>query len=279
MEHSTSIFKTFWQKKNHTLKSIILCQLIFAIISSLIANIFFHQGFSPDLGDSNPIAAFLFQFGAYFLSYSFFAVFFYVAFSAIKTEKINTSQTWRLIPLSDGKIYLFNLFSSWLNLICLFIIQSLVLLFTMGIFTLLSSKVKDQVAKILSSEQVKDSLNISIANIVLFCLMIVFLFLAFYSLISLINLTTVTGLEFLPFKSTKFVKTVFRLVCIFLIIFIFNKLSFLFDLIGDNPWVFTDDSFASFAGIWIVDSLIFNVIVIAINVFLINHFVEAKANN
>ncbi|MDK7090358.1 hypothetical protein QP369_24815, partial [Escherichia coli] len=62
---------------------------------------------------------------------SFIADFVYWIISSIKNEKINRSQTWRLIPVTDTKFLLSNFGTAFLTYIWLGILEAVTIIVTL----------------------------------------------------------------------------------------------------------------------------------------------------
>lgn len=221
----------------------------------------------------NPIVEFLFMFAIMMLMTSFVAAFVYWIISSVKNERINRSQTLRLIPISDTKFLLSNFGTAFITYIWLGILE-------------VATSVVTSLPLLLSSKEIKEALQRSHfdfsaqdwGQLLGGLLLIILLGYAWYAVVSLINLSSRSIMDFLPSGSSKALMFLVRLIIIVMIIWLLGyAASTLFSVIGQ----FTPFDFGSSdSGVWLVvlEFLAFDVIVTLIDILLLNKFVEAKQN-
>ena len=221
----------------------------------------------------NPVVEFLFMFAVMMLMTSLVADFVYWIVSSVKNERINRSQTWRLIPISDTKFLLSNFGTAFLSYIWLGILE-FVTAVVMSLPLLLSSKeIKEalQRSNFDISAQTWDQLLGGL-------LLVILLGYAWYAIVSLINLSSRSIMDFLPNGSSKALMFFVRLIIVIMIVWLLvYASSTLFSVIGQ----FTPFDFGSGdTGVWsvVLEFLAFDVIITLIDIFLLNKFVEAKQN-
>lgn len=276
MTSFNTLFNRMFQEKS---KSVYLIFLIQAFASLCLTIIVFVSGNGTpefvngnDTSNVNLVVAFLAVFAVMMLITSFLADFVYWIVSSIKNEKINRSQTWRLIPVSDTKFLLGNFGTAFLTYIWLGILETVTIL-----ITLLPMLSDQEVRKVLSHV----SLNLSahdwqemLASLGL----IILIGYAWYAIVSLLNLASRSIIDFLPGGSSKVLTFIIRVVVIIAIIWILgHAASIIFSVLGEfSPFAVNnyDIDYAT----TLLQFLVFDVVITLIDIFLLNKFVEAKQN-
>ena len=276
MTSFNTLFNRMFQEKS---KSVYLIFLIQAFASLCLTIIVFVSGNGTpefvngnDTSNVNLVVAFLAVYAVMMLRTSFVADFVYWIVSSIKNEKINRSQTWRLIPVSDTKFLLGNFGTAFLTYIWLGILETVTIL-----ITLLPMLSDQEVRKVLSHV----SLNLSahdwqemLASLGL----IILIGYAWYAIVSLLNLASRSIIDFLPGGSSKVLTFIIRVVVIIAIIWILgHAASIIFSVLGEfSPFAVNnyDIDYAT----TLLQFLVFDVVITLIDIFLLNKFVEAKQN-
>lgn len=276
MTSFNTLFNRMFQEKS---KAVYLIFLIQAFASLCLTIIVFVSGNGTpefvngnDTSNVNLVVAFLAVYAVMMLITSFVADFVYWIVSSIKNEKINRSQTWRLIPVSDTKFLLGNFGTAFLTYIWLGILETVTIL-----ITLLPMLSDQEVRKVLSHV----SLNLSahdwqemLASLGL----IILIGYAWYAIVSLLNLASRSIIDFLPGGSSKVLTFIIRVVVIIAIIWILgHAASIIFSVLGEfSPFAVNnyDIDYAT----TLLQFLVFDVVITLIDIFLLNKFVEAKQN-
>lgn len=276
MTSFNTLFNRMFQEKS---KSVYLIFLIQAFASLCLTIIGFVSGNGTsefvngnDTSNVNLVVAFLAVYAVMMLITSFVADFVYWIVSSIKNEKINRSQTWRLIPVSDTKFLLGNFGTAFLTYIWLGISETVTIL-----ITLLPMLSDQEVRKVLNHV----SLNLSahdwqemLASLGL----IILIGYAWYAIVSLLNLASRSIIDFLPGGSSKVLTFIIRVVVIIAIIWILgHAASIIFSVLGEfSPFAVNnyDIDYAT----TLLQFLVFDVVITLIDIFLLNKFVEAKQN-
>ena len=276
MTSFNTLFNRMFQEKS---KSVYLIFLIQAFASLCLTIIVFVSGNGTpefvngnDTSNVNLVVAFLAVYAVMMLITSFVADFVYWIVSSIKNERINRSQTWRLIPVSDTKFLLGNFGTAFLTYIWLGILETVKIL-----ITLLPMLSDQEVRKVLSHV----SLNLSahdwqemLASLGL----IILIGYAWYAIVSLLNLASRSIIDFLPGGSSKVLTFIIRVVVIIAIIWILgHAASIIFSVLGEfSPFAVNnyDIDYAT----TLLQLLVFDVVITLIDIFLLNKFVEAKQN-
>ena len=276
MTSFNTLFNRMFQEKS---KSVYLIFLIQAFASLCLTIIVFVSGNGTpefvngnDTSNVNLVVAFLAVYAVMMLITSFVADFVYWIVSSIKNERINRSQTWRLIPVSDTKFLLGNFGTAFLTYIWLGILETVTIL-----ITLLPMLSDQEVRKVLSHV----SLNLSahdwqemLASLGL----IILIGYAWYAIVSLLNLASRSIIDFLPGGSSKVLTFIIRVVVIIAIIWILgHAASIIFSVLGEfSPFAVNnyDIDYAT----PLLHFLVFDVVITLIDIFVLNKFVEAKQN-
>ena len=276
MTSFNTLFNRMFQEKSKSVYLIFLIQAFASLCFTIIG--FVSENGTPefvngkDTSSVNVIVAFLAVFAVMMLITSFIADFVYWIISSIKNEKINRSQTWRLIPVSDTKFLLGNFGTAFLTYIWLGILETVTIL-----ITLLPMLSDQEVRKVLSHV----SLNLSahdwqemLASLGL----IILIGYAWYAIVSLLNLASRSIIDFLPGGSSKVLTFIIRVVVIIAIIWILgHAASIIFSVLGEfSPFAVKnyDIDYAT----TLLQFLAFDVVITLIDIFLLNKFVEAKQN-
>ena len=268
MTSFNTLFNRMFQEKS---KSVYLIFLIQAFASLCLTIIVFVSGNGTpefvngnDTSNVNLVVAFLAVYAVMMLITSFVADFVYWIVSSIKNEKINRSQTWRLIPVSDTKFLLGNFGTAFLTYIWLGILETVTIL-----ITLLPMLSDQEVRKVLSHV----SLNLSahdwqemLASLGL----IILIGYAWYAIVSLLNLASRSIIDFLPGGSSKVLTFIIRVVVIIAIIWILgHAASIIFSVLGEfSPFAVNnyDIDYAT----TLLQFLVFDVVITLIDILLLN---------
>ncbi|GFP09661.1 ABC transporter permease [Lactobacillus helveticus] len=221
---------------------------------------------------TNHLIFYLLIFGVMMFITSFFAYFVYWIISSIKNEKINRSQTWRLIPISDTKFLLSNFGTAFISYLWLMILEGI----TVAV-TCLPVLTVNEVRKNFSRSQqlgTQDWWGLLGALV-----LVILLGYAWYAIVSLINLSSRSIMDFLPNGSSKFIMFIVRVVIILAIIWLLSKATtVVFGAIGNFiPFLVDGNNDLQMSGT-LVAFLLFDVVVTLIDILLLNKFVEAKQN-
>lgn len=169
---------------------------------------------------TNHLIAYLLIFGVMMFITSFFANFVYWIISSVKNEKINRSQTWRLIPISDTKFLLSNFGTAFISYLWLIILEGITIAVTcLPVLTV--SEVRKNLAEAFSrSHQLaaQDWWEMFGALV-----LVILLGYAWYAIVSLINLSSRSIMDFLPNGSNKFAMFIVRVVIIIAVIWLLSK--------------------------------------------------------
>lgn len=264
MTSFNTLFNRMFQEKSKSVYLIYLIQafatFFFTIMMTVSAGGHSQEVVVGNARESiNPIVEFLFMFAVMMFMTSFIAVFVYWIVSSVKNERINRSQTWRLIPISDTKFLLSNFGTAFFTYIWLGILE-------------IATVIVASLPLLLSSKEIKIALQRSNfdfsaqdwGQLLGGLFLMILLGYAWYAVVSLINLSSRSIMDFLPSGSSKVLVFFVRLVTVIVIIWLFAYAgTTLFSVIGRfTPFAF----------------LAFDVIVTLIDILLLNKFVEAKQN-
>lgn len=276
MTSFNTLFNRMFQEKSKSVYLIFLIQAFASLCFTIIG--FISENGTPefvngkDTSSVNVIVAFLAVFAVMMLITSFIADFVYWIISSIKNEKINRSQTWRLIPVTDTKFLLSNFGTAFLTYIWLGILEAVTI-----IVTLLPMLSDQDVRKAIGQASIHLSAR-DWQTMLGSLLLIIFIGYAWYAIVSLLNLASRSIIDFLPGGSSKVLTFIIRVVVIIAIIWILgHAASIIFSVLGEfSPFAVNnyDIDYAT----TLLQFLVFDVVITLIDIFLLNKFVEAKQN-
>ena len=202
MTSFNTLFNRMFQEKS---KSVYLIFLIQAFASLCLTIIVFVSGNGTpefvngnDTSNVNLVVAFLAVYAVMMLITSFVADFVYWIVSSIKNERINRSQTWRLIPVSDTKFLLSNFGTAFLTYIWLGILESVTI-----IVTLLPMLSDQDVRKAIGQASIHLSAR-DWQTMLGSLLLIIFIGYAWYAIVSLLNLASRSIIDFCQVAQVKY---------------------------------------------------------------------------
>ena len=281
MTSFNTLFNRMFQEKSRTVYLIYLIQA-FASLCFSVWMIISMKG-DPNVmvinghhEVTNHLISYLLIFGVMMFITSFFANFVYWIISSIKNEKINRSQTWRLIPISDTKFLLSNFGTAFISYLWLMILEGITVAVTcLPVLTV--NEVRKNLADFFSRSQqlgTQDWWGLLGALV-----LVILLGYAWYAIVSLINLSSRSIMDFLPNGSSKFIMFIVRVVIILAIIWLLSKATtVVFGAIGNLiPFLADGNNDLQMNGT-LVAFLLFDVVVTLIDILLLNKFVEAKQN-
>lgn len=281
MTSFNTLFNRMFQEKSRAVYLIYLIQAFSSLCFSLWM-IFSMRG-EPNVmminghrEVTNHLIAYLLIFGVMMFITSFFANFVYWIISSVKNEKINRSQTWRLIPISDTKFLLSNFGTAFISYLWLIILEGI----TVAV-TCLPVLTVNEVRKNLSGF-FEESHRLAVQDwwsLLGALVLVILLGYAWYAIVSLINLSSRSIMDFLPNGSSKFIMFIVRVVIIIAIIWLLSKATtVVFGAISNFiPFLADGNNDLQMSGT-LVAFLLFDVVVTLIDILLLNKFVEAKQN-
>lgn len=248
-----AVFKVMSKERFRTTSKVILVEL--AVIaatllwSAMTGGISSGEFFGDSIGWSGP---------------AFFAT---LILLAVANERVYRSDTYRLIPMGETKLYLTNLLSSCLMFLYFGIVQ--VVLYTVT-FSIDARFVRKLLASIqgahYSSEAVKIFVGLSLMGVALIILG--------WSTISLIHLVVSATNNFLPNVSRRAINVVLYVVVIYLVV---RVAAFMIHEINNLGNFMSAGGQAQF-GLNIIGLLVIALIEMVINVFLLKKWVETIPN-
>ncbi|MCO0806377.1 ABC transporter permease [Lactobacillus helveticus] len=281
MTSFNTLFNRMFQEKSRTVYLIYLIQA-FASLCFSVWMIISMKG-DPNVmvinghhEVTNHLISYLLIFGVMMFITSFFANFVYWIISSIKNEKINRSQTWRLIPISDTKFLLSNFGTAFISYLWLMILEGITVAVTyLPVLTV--NEVRKNLADFFSRSQqlgTQDWWGLLGALV-----LVILLGYAWYAIVSLINLSSRSIMDFLPNGSSEFIMFIVRVVIILAIIWLLSKATtVVFGAIGNFiPFLADGNKDLQMSGT-LVEFLLFDLVVTLIAILLLNKFVEAKQN-
>lgn len=276
MTSFNTLFNRMFQEKSKTVYLIFLIQVFASFCFTIFAAFSLHGDFNVVNNTAkeaiNPIIGFLAVFASIVLGTSFFANFIYWIVSSIKNEKINRSQTWRLIPISDTKFLLSNFGTAFLSYIWLEILEFVTAAITALPLFLSSGEIKTALGHANWKIDAQSCWQMLGALV-----LIILLGYAWYAIVSLLNLSSRSIIDFLPNGSNKFLIFVVRVITIVVVIWLLGYAGNA--LIGATNQILSLNTSENMGmGSVLIQFLIFDAVVTLIDILLLNKFVEAKQN-
>lgn len=271
MTPATHLFKELLKRKIQRVNIIVTIQFVSAIALAFFTN------FSINLGMihtrlTNP-ADFLTEILACFgsLFFVFGLILFLLTIS--QNERLNRDQTWRIIPITDGKFYIENIFSSFISLIYFVLVNVIIVFILLLICVLFNSKFRQNLG-----------INIH-PSLEFFYVIIVAILSCFFMFLiaSFLNFSSIAISDFLPQGSNRTILFLVRLLIIIVIIGFIWKINSVFSFYdfftGNfnlvNLKVTSLNSLVELENLMIV-LFVIDLVILALNLFLINHFFEPE---
>lgn len=276
MTSFNTLFNRMFQEKSRTVYLIFLIQVFASFCFTIFAAFSLHGDFNV-VNDTakeaiNPIIGSLAIFASIVLVTSFPANFIYWIVSSIRNEKINRSQTWRLIPISDTKFLLSNFGTAFLSYIWLEILEFVIVAIMALPLFLSSGEIKTALGHANWKIDAQSCWQMLGALV-----LIILLGYAWYAIVSLLNLSSRSIIDFLPNGSNKFLIFVVRVITIVVVIWLLGYAGNA--LIGATNQILSLNISENMGmGPVLIQFLVFDAVLTLIDIFLLNKFVEAKQN-
>lgn len=222
MTNFNTLFNRMFQEKSKSVYLIYLIQA-FASLCFTIMLTFSARNQRPELvfgrthESTNIVVIFLLMFAIMMLITSFVANFVYWIISSVKNEKINRSQTWRLIPISDTKFLLSNFGTAFFSYIWLGVLETATIIITSLPLLLSSNEIKEEIQRSNFNLNTQDW-----GQLLGSLMMMILLGYAWYAVVSLINLSSRSIMDFLPSGSSKALMFLVRLIIIIMVIWLLS---------------------------------------------------------
>lgn len=274
-----TFFRELFKEKSKSTYLVYLIQLAAAVVTVFLLMFNEHLSYVDTTMAGvkvNNFVAFIDSMIVTFLVFSVFAEPIYLLMTSWYNEKINRSQTWRLVPMSDTKIYLCNTLSSFASYIYLGILQLLTALIGAILTYICSSNVRKGIPQMFR-DFAEHNANANWGQFWLFMfeffVLAILIGLFWYVVVSFYHFTYRAIIDFLP-QSNKFILFLIRaavlIIVIILVYQVIAKFSQLFDVL--------DISNEAMLGTAILEFFIFDLLFGGLNLWLIDKFVEAKQN-
>ena len=258
MTSSFSLFKVMGQTKVRRINWLIILELIATVVTTLWTAI---------SGNFSSVSLFY-----AFCSWAIFPYLIGVILVAIVAEKAYTSDTYRLIPISNWKFYAMNLLSSLAAFIYLVLVQVVLYALTAAIGWSSLSDSYEQMQLMMS--QYGMSFNFWAAAGTILGLSLVINILA-WSTISLIHLVMNSASNFLPKARQRVVNIIVYVIVIFLTLRI---VTFLFGWLSNLMYTAFGSSNIDSLWLGILVMVVAIVLESALNIVMINKWVETNPN-
>lgn len=258
------VFKAMFKQKTRLVWTLIVLNLVASLISVISRHKTLVDGSIAEMPKGvSPAVAWLLSYGVVFLCVSVIIDFIYFCITVEYNERINNATTWRLVPISAGKLLGTNYLTSLIDCIMITAIQFVIgLLCFIPVFT--DQKVVH--AMVYGSFPWSKFFN----QTAWFAVTVILSAVLFYALITLLNLGGRAIADFLPVRSGRAIVFVIRLVLFIAMFYVLNyyaKILIVHTSMPDSPW-------GSALGLFVLD-----IIVCAIDWLLVERFAEPKTTN
>lgn len=274
------LFIEFFKEKSRGIYTFYVVQILSTLLTTFFTYFDFHT-FRFTVNLDNNLDNILMFILTMFLSLSFGFMLVLFINTCIKNERINKSQTWRLVPINNSQFYLGNLFSSFTIILYygLLDIAGIIALFFFSYC--INGNIRNSTPQWMQAlvqtipGEVMNRLEELIVLLVLSCFFI-------FLLITFFNISSQSILDFLPVSSNKTVLRLIRFILICLIAWVLIKINnhvvpFLF-----TPFttliVFAGDATLKAINLGKVNVilLLIDICFLIINMFIFSGFFEAK---
>ncbi|WEV37982.1 hypothetical protein OZX58_04325 [Lactobacillus sp. ESL0680] len=269
------LFTELFKQKSKKAHLMIMLQFVSALVTTIF-NYFESTGeMKFVLQKENGFLTFLF---VIFFLFSFLFLPIYLIVTSLQNERINHSQTWRLAPMSDDNIYLDNMLSSFVNFIYLALLQTLGSIFLFGLSYLFNKQTKNGWDEMLAAIRKGNQSRATLTDLLGIVLIAILLGLLVYLVISFLNFTSQAIVDFLPAVSSKFIVTIIRLILIIAIMWLLTRVYLFVKPIVASPlsYLLGEKELELWPAVGLFT--IIDVVLAAVNMFLISKFFEAKQN-
>ncbi|WEV70717.1 hypothetical protein OZY43_07200 [Lactobacillus sp. ESL0785] len=209
----------------------------------------------------------------------------YLGITCWQNEKFNHNQTWRLIPLHDSQLYLTNTISSGIAFIYLDLLLGIELALILVIFYPFDGYTRQQVAAF--GYWVTHLTWLKCGKLLLAALLLLLIGLAVYLTVSFLNFSSHAVIDFWPGKSHQIITWLVRLIMIILVSgLLVISYNIWWDVSANIGHFLTGSSYQdmemtipkiSISGDFGL-FLLYDVIILVIDLWLFTHYVEAKVN-
>ncbi|WEV36792.1 hypothetical protein [Lactobacillus sp. ESL0677] len=277
MRSSWSVFKVLFKQKSRLTHRTIGVQLFATVVFSLI--MFFTTAAAKRVNlYSNCLQT-------AFILFSLLANLIYLGITCWQNEKFNREQTWRLVPMHDSELYLANTISSGFSFIYLDLLLGIELAIMLGMLSPFDKDTWRQVRDL--GYWLSHLTLLNVEKLFLAALLLLLVGLAVYLTVSLLNFSSHAVIDFWPGKSHKIITWLVRLLMIVLVSWLLViSYSIWWDVYANiNHFLFgssyqdmevTVPRISLMGDFWVF--LFYDIIALATDLWLFNHYVEAKAN-
>ena len=207
----------------------------------------------------------------------FFIIFFFI-YMAVKNERINRSQTWRLTAITDEKFYIANSLSSFITFIYFIFLNIIVAGILLFVSFFMDKAFRNSCERMFKQFRPNFELNtirfiFDITLLILLCCFFISL------LISFLNFSSKAIMDYLPVASSGLIVKLLHIFIVIVIAWLFTKVEKIFvdqvlgsllNFLNLNP---AYNNALPYVNVIVV---VVNLIVFVINIFLFKHFFEAK---
>ncbi|MDF7671880.1 hypothetical protein PT281_01080 [Lactobacillus sp. ESL0701] len=277
MEKYWHLFKILFKQKTRLTYRVFGVQLVTTIVCSLMI-IFTSSGAKrwelyPDYLQT------------VFILFSLLANLIYLGITCWQNEKFNHEQTWRLIPLHDSKLYLTNTISSGIAFIYLDLLLGIELVLISMVLYPFDEYTRQQIAAF--GYWVTHLTFLKCGRLFLALLLLLLVGLAVYLTVSFLNFSSHAVVDFWSGKSHRIITWLVRLVMIVIVSWLLViSYNIWWDVAANISHFLTGSSYQDMemtipkiniiGDFWLF--LLYNVIILPIDLGLFTRYVEAKAN-
>lgn len=258
------VFKAMFKQKTRLVWTLIVLNFVASLISVISNHKTLVDGSIAEMPKNvSPAVAWLLSYGVVFIGVGLIVDFIYFCMTVEYNERINNASTWRLVPISAGKLLGTNYLTSLVDCIMITAIQFVIgLLCFIPVFS----------NKAIVHDMVHGSFPWGkfFSQSAWFVVTVLLSAVLFYALITLLNLGGRAIADFLPMRSGRAIVFVIRLALFIAMFYMLNyyaKILIVHTNMPDSPW-------GSVLGLFILD-----VIFCTIDWLLVDRYAEATSTN
>ncbi|WEV40708.1 hypothetical protein [Lactobacillus sp. ESL0681] len=262
-----NLFKELFKRKSKVAEILLILQFLLTLLIELSDAIKTNFAY-----ESARINSFFMSFWLAFLLLSFIFVPVLLIINSWQTEKLNNSQTLRLVPTNNFSAYISNLLSSIASFVCL-VVSEATLAF---IFVIISNNIQKKYSDLQGIFTILKTRGMTVFEL---GLTILALGVAVSLLVSFLNFVSQTIYNQLSNISGQFLLNFIRFVLVLIVCLVASQfINTILQLFYIPFYTWAGNQGNKLTEVLFVVT-IFDVITFGINLFLLNRFVEAKTNN
>ena len=270
-----NLFGRFFVEKAKKVYSFLIIQIVGALAFSVFGILIRTGEFGEFL---NLYSELLPDWLMYFCLLSVFFIIFFFIYMAVKNERINRSQTWRLTAITDEKFYIANSLSSFITFIYFIFLNIIVAGILLFVSFFMDKAFRNSCERMF--KQFRPNFELNTIRLIFDIMLLLLLCCFFISLlISFLNFSSKAIMDYLPVASNGLVVKLLHIFIVIVIAWLYTKaekffvnqlLGSLLNFLNFNP---TYNNALPYVNVVVV---VDNLILFIINILLFKFFFEAE---